>query len=696
MKLVVAVQPRPTESLAGYLLRLTEANGYPNYSYVVAAATGGWTYASPAALDPRLLANVVALTDSQIQALSMIPDGEGRGMRRIRGVDLPRGELSVERSKVCPRCLAEHGCYEAFWDLAQAVACPIHGTVLVSECPRCHKRLTWRRGKVAECACGADLAEIDPPQASAAMITLMGVMRHFLYEDAQVAPMPAGTEHLQPLGLARLCKLLWVMSSDLRNKAGVRKCPKARGEYDAERERVADALCEWPSGFRKFLSTTYEPRVTRAPVPPSFARTFSWLFARLVAKDARASDMIDVEGQPYGFLVEEVCRFGAQYWLHKAVESRGVTDGHASPVSARWGTRLEAARTLGVRLPTLNNLIRKGIVPTRTVSASKTRASAVDLDAISGLVGRNVRKVVNMRRAAKAIGLSITTLQEIRKGNLCGLEPRLTFRECIDSTELDMLRMRLQGLAVSRPVPHDDASKTIRQGFAAYAATSREKAAFFDQLLANPSWVVDCVNATTWENRLHVRLQAFDTFFARERPACSVVSMADAAKRLHCVNNVAVALRRAGHLQSERHQGRSWPTAESVDAFDRKYESAALIARRIGVTSAWMYWHADFSAVRHLEVRSSQHTSVFVERSEVHGLEHRMRALMRDAEPGRTGHQPRSTCVGGKAAHEYPTVRAKRRRAVPPRTNVAVNATIGPAMTLNNDVPDDDRSASAA
>lgn len=676
MKLVVAVPPRPTESLAGYLLRLTEANGYPNFSYVVAAATRRWTYAPPAALDPRLLTDVVGLTDLQIKTLTMIPESGGRGLRRIRGIDLPRSELSVGRPKVCPRCLAEAGCCEAFWDLAQAVACPIHSTVLINECPHCHKPLDWRRGKVGQCRCGANLTEIEAPQASKAIITLMRVMRHFLYEDAHVAAMPAGTEHLRPLGLARLCKLLWVMSSDLRNQAGG-KCPKARDEYRVEREQVAEALCEWPTGFRKLLSAAYEPRVTSAPVPPSFAWTFSWLFARLVAKDVRVPDITDVEGQPYGFLVEEVCRFGAQYWLHKTVESRGVADGHASPVSARWGTRLEAARALGVRLPTLNKLIGKGIVPTRAVSASKTRAHAVDMDAISGLVGRNVRKVIHIRRAAKAIGLSISTLQEIRKGNLCGLEPRLTFSRCIDSAELEMLTLRLKGLAVSRHVPHDGVSRTIRQGFTAYAATSRERATFFDRLLANPSWAVGCNVAGTWEDRLYVELPTFDAFFAQTRTQCSFISMADAAKRLHCVNNVAVALRRAGHLQSERHQSRLWPTTESVDAFDRKYESAAAIARRIGVTSTWMYWHADFSAVRHLEIRSLQHTSVFVERSEVPDLEHRMRALMRGAEPERTRHQPRSACVGGKTAHDHQTVRAKRRRAGSPHATFAAPATIG-------------------
>lgn len=622
--LIVTPSPAEIESLDGYLLRLAEANGYPGPSYVGAMMTGRWESWRCRAMDATPLIEIAGLTPTQVSQLTAVPESGKPGYKRFRGVDLPPNEVSIGHPKICPACLAEHGRCDAFWDLTQAAACPIHHVRLIGTCPRCLKNLSWNRKRVLECKCGADLTRIEAPEAPDSLVALMGVMRHFVHHGPKGAPFPAGMQHLQHLGLARLCKLFWMLSREVRRMSGVRPLPKARHSYEVELEVVAQALRDWPHGFRQFLSDVYERRLAGTKASPRFRWMFGWLFNGLIAPELATGRG---DASVYDFLVEEVCRFGSEFWLHTDVCS--PVDRTRFPIHARWGSRLEAATLLGIRLVTLNKLVKEGAIPTRKVSGSHHRSLAIDLDVVRNLAKPNNRSTVDKRRAAKQIGLSISTLREIRRNNLCGLSPRLTFPDRLDKHEIESLITRFAELAAGKRSMCDESAMTVGRAFIEHCATARERAMTFDLLLSHPSWVVGHDGSGTRADKLQLAPSTVKRIFGDFRNKYAYVSCADAAKRLNCSYAVIVALKRQGHLKCGRHAGRLRPTAESVRAFERTYEAAASVAKRVGVGCGFLYSQLDFARVRHLRIQSLQFTTVFIHRAEVPRMEARLKTLTR-------------------------------------------------------------------
>lgn len=129
--LVVTPRPRPTESLTGYLLRLSGANGYPTMSYLLASMHGHWYRSAIGRLDAAPLAELAGLSAADIARLTHRPASRPRAFIRIYGHDIPSYEANLRHPKVCPHCLAEGTGCEAFWDLTQVVACPRHQVMLV-------------------------------------------------------------------------------------------------------------------------------------------------------------------------------------------------------------------------------------------------------------------------------------------------------------------------------------------------------------------------------------------------------------------------------------------------------------------------------------------------------------------------------------------------------------------------------------
>ena len=72
------------------------------------------------------------------------------------GVSLPR-EWLLPGLRICPACLADSPHHRRRWHLGALGTCPDHGEHLIAKCPGCRARLTWQRGLLPHCHCGADL-----------------------------------------------------------------------------------------------------------------------------------------------------------------------------------------------------------------------------------------------------------------------------------------------------------------------------------------------------------------------------------------------------------------------------------------------------------------------------------------------------------------------------------------------------------
>lgn len=72
------------------------------------------------------------------------------------GHPLPQHMIRPMRPKICPQCLLETGYCHRRWDLLLVTTCPVHGCMLIDECPKCKRNITWVRAGVSICRCGFD------------------------------------------------------------------------------------------------------------------------------------------------------------------------------------------------------------------------------------------------------------------------------------------------------------------------------------------------------------------------------------------------------------------------------------------------------------------------------------------------------------------------------------------------------------
>ncbi|HWS99692.1 MAG TPA: TniQ family protein [Pyrinomonadaceae bacterium] len=160
MRLLRTGSPKSDESFIGYLLRLTEMNGYQTLSWML-QITGIRNYvqsklsfAFDESLDLSPLARLSGTDKPALSSLQYLPVNKPRrkmGEYSVFGSPVSQYMIRLRYPKVCPACLGEAGYARKIWELAPVTACPIHRCQLIDECPCCKRRISWARHSVSLC-----------------------------------------------------------------------------------------------------------------------------------------------------------------------------------------------------------------------------------------------------------------------------------------------------------------------------------------------------------------------------------------------------------------------------------------------------------------------------------------------------------------------------------------------------------------
>ena len=243
--------PLPTESLLGYVVRLTEANGYATPRSLYRLAGMNRDEISASSFDCSKFAAITTHPASCLERIAFKPSQNQSHALCLLGNTLGTSELNLTGSKVCPDCVAEKGFIEAHWHMDLMVACPIHEQSAVGFCPKCKHRLDWMRPGLLTCKCGASLTNRAQASYSKADLWLLDLIRRKALGDQTPSAGEANMldEQLATTSLHSLLSLIRFLGK-YRMIASFSKNPQeGRNILHA----AAFVLTDWPVNFQKLL-----------------------------------------------------------------------------------------------------------------------------------------------------------------------------------------------------------------------------------------------------------------------------------------------------------------------------------------------------------------------------------------------------------------------------------------------------------
>lgn len=274
--LVVRPRRHADEPVAGYLLRLTDANGYESPKILLSLLEERAGVKLRGVHDLATRPEVLRAMESYTACGSLCSlarreiESAAGPYFRLHDTALPADALMLHHAQICPKCLTEDGYIHEEWELSAVTVCAKHRVALVDRCPACGCQLQHLRSPLVCCgACQFDLRRASVSKASAAEIvlaehlsslapyrlrdagqevvdspeSLFGLVQLMAYPTQAVLHMDWREKHLQLLGAGE------------RREAAL-KLASALDGYALDAERVRSMLREHVAHRLRFLPET--------------------------------------------------------------------------------------------------------------------------------------------------------------------------------------------------------------------------------------------------------------------------------------------------------------------------------------------------------------------------------------------------------------------------------------------------------
>ena len=289
-RLVRTPHPNRTESLLGYMLRVSAENGYrtPHFIWALAGIHTSKARFAGCPIDglERIMGFEAAFLGGHTYRLridSRPASGRPKG-KPFKILDHILGKGAVTQSTqlrlgtpaLCPQCVLEAGYIDAFWDLSAAVACPVHECKVLSICPECKGPISWLRADLLQCSCGARLSDATTSRASRPLLVLMEIIRAKLWAGAEASRVELQPGNRCGMPVEQLLAIPLAVLLPVLNRLGMlllagRGAGPSRGKDEGKHKRktwssgstlgqtfevlseAAKALSDWPVGFRRAL-----------------------------------------------------------------------------------------------------------------------------------------------------------------------------------------------------------------------------------------------------------------------------------------------------------------------------------------------------------------------------------------------------------------------------------------------------------
>ena len=428
-------KPEKGESFIGYLVRLTELNGYDTPSWILSLAGIDymdlqWTFSFVFGKSKGLeeLARITDNTVDDLKELVYPPTTSSQGKIADHeydffGASLNRSIIRPHQPKICPKCLAEFGYCFLIWDCSLVTACPTHQCLLLDKCPKCRRQIRAIRKSVSTCACGCDWREIDPKNVTSSD---MSVSRR-IYQLCKRLPNEKGSAYsknlLNTLSLRDFTvaitfvarcnrKISWATG---RPSKSIKLSNSDLHELYAQAYSVFD---DWPMNFFEVLKRRSKGGARLQPhdgkLDTALKREFGSFYECLYQ---------DLEGSQFDFLRKAFTRFLTDRMNSHAQTATEQRSAGTSTESAIYVSLANARRSLKITNAALFTLMTAGEIRCAIVNGRRSpelAVSGVDIERLRSEFDESMTG----RAVAKALGVNCQTIRKLATQGSIKSRPR--------------------------------------------------------------------------------------------------------------------------------------------------------------------------------------------------------------------------------------------------------------------------------
>ncbi|PKO55967.1 MAG: hypothetical protein CVU19_02945 [Betaproteobacteria bacterium HGW-Betaproteobacteria-13] len=604
---------KPAESLLGYVLRVSEENGYETPWHVLNHAAVRPGEMMTAGLPTAKLAAVLNIPPDALDGISYCGINEaGKREFRILGHSLGKSvmykPLRLSQPAICPHCIAEHGHINAFFDLTIAVACPHHRCTLVHQCPSCNAPLSWFRPGLLTCKCGASLGDASTAEASPALVELMTALWALLHRQETL-------ESVAGLPVQRLL--------EMRLRSLLLKLP-AIGHWDMPESgrttsdlvsAASEALADWPTGFHGFLSRVGRRATLSDEGLPGFGlrKQFDQLYNQLFRAQSCGSE--------FDWLRDEFVRFGLTEWGEAVVDKKLF---RGEQCTRRYVSKAELAKRLGVSPVTLRKWHQEGLIELKAIPTKRqVRYVADSQDERIQPPAPAEGEVMETRAAAAYLGVPVSVLNRLKATGALEARHQLRQRHGFHRADLDAFRARLLALCpaplLASQLDTVDFERILRE----YRFHNADhKAGFVEAVLNGQIKAIGRTGDTLAHIMFAMQDVAAYAASARSNEAGGSLTHREVVAQVHANADVVASLQKLGYLDTVKGRESLRVSQESVDAFNARYASLSGLASELGSSSKRLLSLCNRGDIAVLSIPRSQGSPApFIERGNIAALQ---------------------------------------------------------------------------
>jgi hypothetical protein len=562
--------PQPTSSLLGYVLQVSQANGFSSPWSVVRRAGLEQHEIRGTGIRVEKIATITNCSTADLNALGY-SDPDSKRYCRLLGHRLLPSNLDLQTPRICPRCIQARGFIEAHWDLAFMIGCPVHLCRAISLCLACGEPLRWFRQGLLRCHCGARLQSNTSVPIGLPECDLLQIIRTKVLRLLPLTDFGTGLPilELHRLELRSLLRVIAVVGDSSRIFDGYAKRDNSPA---ATVSAAAMALSVWPVNFVNLLQQM-GGRATknRHDIRDQFAPLYNSLFGRRPTE--RPEDL--------DFIRTAFLDFVSNQWDGRKVDIRALKR-VCNQVPTRYMSRAELARFLCVDPRTIKRHADLKQLPIEKRSHS---TELFDRNQFR-FVGSRPDKILNFRQAAREIGVSVMVLRSIKDTGEFEVRHQLHRQRGFHEHDVFSFKDKMLALAPGEPSCATDLQViTVGESLQKACQSTGEKANLIRDLLTRKILVIGQTEGTL--QGLLILSDDLCAFIKRERrnEFGHVMTCANAAKSLNCeIDTVRGLIERK--LLCGRKTARGWEIAEcSVEEFSRLFVRLSRVAGLIGTSS---------------------------------------------------------------------------------------------------------------